>query len=173
MRRQLVLVAFVALLGGCATALESVYIPADSSGWKLGYGSDRRGQTIAEYVPSNESINNWTKLLTIQFLEGENRSPSAVMDDLKSRMQSRCPGSYWSVISQDSVSILYEWNIKGCSPNPDQHEIARLLKGNDGVHRIAYVEKTSAMNQAIREKWIASFKEAYVEKGGKKVVLVP
>lgn len=173
MRRQLALVAFAALLGGCATALESVYIPADSSGWKLGYGSDRRGQTIAEYVPSNESINNWTKLLTIQFLEGESRSPSAVMDSLKSKMQSRCPGAQWSVVSQDSVSILYEWSIKGCSPNPDQHEIARLLKGNDGVHRIAYAEKTSAMTQATREKWIAWFKDAYVEKGGKKVVLAP
>lgn len=173
MRHQFALLAFTALLGGCATALESVYVPADSSGWKFGSGSDRRGQTIAEYVPSNESINSWTKLLTIQFLEGERRTPTAVMEDLKTRMKARCPDSYWGVIAQDSSSTLYEWKITNCSANPDQHEIARLLKGNDGAHRIAYTEKTGAIDPSIREKWIASFKEAYVEKGGKKVVLAP
>lgn len=62
MRRRFVLLAVGTLLGGCATALETVYVPADSPGWKFGYGSDRRGQTIAEYVPRNESINNWTSV---------------------------------------------------------------------------------------------------------------
>ena len=173
MSHQLAILAFIALLSGCATSLESVYVPADSLGWKLGSSSDRRGQTIAEYVPSNESINNWSKLLTIQFLEGERRNPTAVMEDLKALMKARCPNSYWGVIAQNSTSTLYEWKITNCSANPDQHEIARLLRGNDGEHRIAYTEKTNAMNPATREKWIASFKEAYVLKGGKKVVLAP
>ncbi len=171
MRRLFASLAITTLLGGCVTAIETVNIPTDPSGWKFGSGSNRRGQTIAEFVPHDESIDNWTRLLTIQFLETEIRSPAVVMDDLKSKMQARCPDSYWSIINQDSVSILYEWNIKNCSLNPDQHEIARLLKGNDGLHRVAYTELTTAINPSTREKWITSFKEAYVEKNGKKVVL--
>jgi len=170
---RLWLLCLVLLTSSCATTIETVYVPSDPSGWKFGAGSDRLNQTIAEFVPSNESIDNWTRLLTIQFLEGEKRSPVTLMEDLKSRMQARCPGSYWGVISQDSLSTLYEWKITGCSDNPDQNEIARLLKGNDGLHRIAYTEKTRAMDAASRDKWITIFKDAYVEKGGKKVVLTP
>jgi hypothetical protein len=170
---RLWLLCIVLLTTNCANTIETVYIPSDSSGWKFGSGSDRRNHTIAEFVPSDESIDNWTRLLTIQFIEGESRSPQSLMDVLKSTMLERCPGSYWEVISQDSLSTLYEWKITNCSDNPDQHEIARLLRGNDGLHRIAYTEKTSEMDAATHEIWISTFKDAYVEKGGKKVVIVP
>lgn len=166
-----------ALLGivicGCATTIETAFVPGDSSGWKLGYGSDRRGRTIAEYVPHHESIDNWSRLLTIQFLEGERSSPLAVMERLRSRIQTRCPGASWSVIRQETSSVLYEWKISGCPGNPDQNEIARLLRGNDGVHRIAYVEKVLNMATAERDKWVNAFSNAYVVKGGQRVVLAP
>lgn len=148
-------------------------ILGDSSDWKLGSGSDRKGRTIAEYVPSSESINNWSKLLTIQFLEGEQSSPLAVMDEVKSKMQARCPDVAWNIIHQQPSDVLYEWKISGCSGNPDQHEIARLLTGSDGVHRIAYVEKVLSIAPVERDKWIRAFSDAYVEKGGQRVVLAP
>jgi len=173
MLQRNILIFAVMLFAGCATTLESVYVPGDSSGWKMGFGSDRRGQTIAEYVPANESINNWSKLLTIQFLEGERRSPPIVMEDLKRSMQTRCPGSFWNIIQQDSASVLYEWKIADCANNADQHELARLLKGNDGVHRIAYTEKTKAISSVVRDKWINALTGAYVVKGSKKVALTP
>lgn len=96
-----------------------------------------------------------------------------VMEDIKASMQARCPGSFWNIINQDSASVMYEWKIVDCASNPDQHEIARLLKGNDGVHRIAYTEKTKALSSVVRDKWINALTDAYVEKGGKKVVLTP
>lgn len=167
----------VMLLGivgaGCAITLETVFIPTDSSGWKFGSGSDRKGRTIAEYVPSNESINNWSKLLTIQFLEGERSSPFAVMEAIRSRIQARCPGTAWNVIRQETSSVLYEWRISDCPGNTDQHEIARLLKGNDGIHRIAYVAKVPNIAAAERERWLNALSDAYVEKGGQRVVLDP
>lgn len=159
------------VLAGCATSLETVFIPGDSSGWKFGSGSDRKGQTLVEYVPRDESINNWSKLLTIQFLEDAQSTPGALMEAARTRMQARCPNVSWNVIREDTTSVLYEWKISGCSGNPDQNEIARLLKGNDGVHRIAYVEKTSNITAPEREKWIKAFSDAYVEKDGQRVVL--
>ena len=173
MFRQYILILATLLTTGCATTMETVYVPADSAGWKLGYGSDHSNQTIAEYVPTNESINSWSKLLTIQFLEGVTQSPSVVMENLKARRQALCPGSNWNVISHDNTSVLYEWKVVGCSGNADQHEIARLLKGNEGVHRIAYVEKTSAIDPVTRERWIKAFTDAYVERDGKKIILSP
>jgi len=34
-----------------------------NSGWKIGYGSDRRGKTIIELIPTEEDISNWSKML--------------------------------------------------------------------------------------------------------------
>jgi hypothetical protein len=161
-----------ALLWGCSTTLETVAVPTDSSGWKLGAGSDRKGRTIAEFVPRNETINNWTRLFTIHFIEGERSPPLEVMRPLQAAMQKRCPGSTWSVLRQDALSVLYEWRISGCGNNPDQHEIARLLKGNDGVHRVAYVQKP-IIPEDERAKWLKALSEAYVEKAGKRVVVAP
>lgn len=172
-RKQVAVALLGIVISGCATTIETAFVPGDSSGWKLGHGSDRRGRTIAEYVPHYESINNWSKLLTIQFLEGERSPPLAVMERLRSRIQTRCPGAFWSIIRQEPSSVLYEWKISGCPGNPDQNEIARLLRGNDGVHRIAYVEKVPNMTAAERDKWINAFSDAYVVKGGQRVVLAP
>jgi hypothetical protein len=125
------------------------------------------------YVPREESISNWTKQFTIQFHEDVKASPIAWMTDLRSLMQKRCPGSYWQVLNQDSASVLYEWKISGCGGNPNQHEIARLLKGNDGLHRIAYVEHASTIDPAVRDQWIKAFSDAYVHKNGKRIVTAP
>jgi hypothetical protein len=95
------------------------------------------------------------------------------MKKLQAMMQTRCPGSMWNIIRQDPVSVLYEWKISRCGNNPDQHEVARLLKGNDGVHRVAYVEKVNSLPASERERWIKVFSDAYVEKGGQKVVIAP
>jgi hypothetical protein len=170
MRHTVALVCLV--LAGCSTTLETVFVRADSSGWKLGAGSDRPGQTIAEYVPRGESINNWTQLLSIQFLEGETSRPREVMRKLQTLMQTRCPGSMWDVVHEDSASVLYEWRITKCGASADQHEVARLLKGNDGVHRVAYVQKPSIPVDE-RARWIKALSDAYVEKAGQRVVVAP
>ena len=169
---RIILILCITTLSGCATTLETVYVPTENSGWKVGYGTNKLGTTIIEYIPSNESIDNWSKLLTIQLLEGKNRSPLLFMEDLKTRMQVRCPGSFWNIIKQDSTSTLYEWKIADCGDNPNQHEIARLLKGNDALHRIAYTAITQ-ITETERAKWLKAFSEAYVEKSGQRVIVNP
>src|SRR5882672_10291467 len=156
----------VMVLSGCATSLESaaLHLAGGAGKWKVAGGSERRGQTIAEFVPPGESIDNWSHLLTIQFIEQKGTSPLVVMAQLRDAMQTRCPGSSWHIIQQDSLSVLYEWSIAGCGGNPDQHEIARLLKGNDGIQRLAYAVKSAELVPSEREQWIKAFSDAYVVK---------
>ena len=167
--------AVLLALAGCATQLETATFraPDDSGKWKAAGGSDRRGRTIAEFVPQNESIDNWSRLLTVQFIERQGVSPVEFMTQLRATMQNRCPGTAWRIVQQDSTSVLYEWSIAGCGANPDQHEIARLLKGNDGIQRIAFTRKGAELEPNEREQWVRTFSEAYVVKGGQKVVVAP
>ena len=167
--------AFVVALSGCATALEtaSLHLSDTDGKWKPAGSSERRGRTLAEFVPPDESISNWSRLLTIQFIEQKGVSPPVVMDQLRAAMQSRCPDSPWQVIQQDPTSVLYEWSITHCGNNPDEHEIARLLKGNDGIQRVAFTRKGAELAPSEREQWIRALSEVYVVKDGQRVVVAP
>jgi hypothetical protein len=172
-RPAIALATTVLSAAALAAAIETVYVPAESKGWKLGHGSNRAGRTIAEFIPTSESIRSWSRMFTIQFLEGERSPPAAVMKVLQSQMLGRCPNTKWVIVSEDAVSVTYEWSIADCSGQADQHEVARLLKGNDGVHRIAYVRKVSQLEADERERWLKWFADAYVEKAGKRVSVAP
>jgi len=118
-----------------------------------------------ERIPQEETSNNWKKMVTIQFLEGERRSPREFMDELKALMMQRCPAVKWTLLESSDTNVLYEWSIKNCPGQEDQTELSRLLRGNDGLHRIAYAEKVSQLPKDTQDRWVANLKSAYLVKG--------
>lgn len=168
---RLISISLVLLLSCCATTLETVYVPAENTGWKQGYGVNKPGVTLIEYIPSNESIDNWSRIFTIQFLEGMRDSTSTTSQTLRSIMLTNCPNTKWDVIAEENSSVTYERATLGCKGG-NEYEIARLLKGNDGIHRISYTAK-NPISEAERNKWLKAFSEAYVEKGGHRVIVSP
>lgn len=165
------LIFLVLLLSSCATTLETVYIPAENAGWKQGYAVNKSGVTLIEYIPANESIENWSRIFTIQFLQGMRESTSTTAKTLRSIMLKNCPNTQWEVITEESLSVTYERKTLACKGG-DEYEIARLLKGNDGIHRISYTAK-NPIPEAERNKWLKALAEAYVEKGGQRVIVNP
>ena len=161
-------VAILLSLAACAVPLESIYAPADTTGWKVAHAQDVRGAgNIVERIPVNETLQNWTKMVTVQFFENERQTPQTMMDRLRARMLQRCPGAIWNQLESDRTSVLYEWRIASCPGEQDQHELSRLLQGNDGLHRIAYTEKVANLPANVRARWIDTLKGAYVVKGGR------
>lgn len=169
--RFLFVAACLALAGCFTIPLESVYVPTKTSDWKFASGSDRPGRTVAEFIPPNEVISNWSRILTIQFFEGDRESPAQVMGNLHRILQSTCPDVKWDVLSGSDTSITYRWSVVKCSGQDDQIEIARLLRGNDGIHRIAYARKGTHLAPGEGEDWVEVFSKAYVLKGGKQISL--
>jgi hypothetical protein len=172
MIRGALLVAALAVTG-CATTLETVYVPAENSGWKIGHGTNRANATLLEFIPSEETISSWSRMFTIQFLEGARDAPRDFARVLQAQATSRCSNTRWNVLSEDASSITYQWSISDCPGHVDETEIARLLKGNDGLHRIAYVRKGPTLEASEQAKWLEAFSKAYVEKGGRRVVVAP
>ena len=58
-----------------------------------------------------------------------------------------------------------------CNKKVTQHEIARFIKGNDGLHRVALTQKSEKISGNTRKQWLASLKKAYVVKGGARVTI--
>jgi len=159
------------LLTSCATSLEYVSVQGKLSGWKIGHQEREKftNSSIREFIPANETIQNWSKMISIQYISGRKDNPEVFMNALKSRMEQQCKNTTWKTISKDKNSILYEWKISNCSPNSDQHEIARLFLGNDGLHRAAYTEKVKTMPNEIQKEWVNKLSNAYLAKDGKRV----
>jgi len=116
-------------------------------------------------VRKGESINNWTELFSIFNLPLTSSSPprEQLMNELKEKMQNRCPNVVWSVIQVGPNDILYEWRIVTCSPHPDQHEIARIVDGKQNRFRIAYTAKTTELSADKRKEWIDNLLAAKFE----------
>src|SRR5713101_3220729 len=121
---------------GCATpktpeSLTFTFPPKNKEEWVKGSESEDRKQKmfLVEFVRKGETVQNWTALFSIfNFLPRES-SPTReqLMDDLKAKMQQRCPNVVWKLIEQRSNDRLYELPLTKCGPHPDQHEIARIV----------------------------------------------
>jgi hypothetical protein len=163
------LIGVVLFAAGCAipTPMETVLLPADKSEWKMGYAKDFGGGkgAIMEHIPKSEAISNWSKMVTVQFLENSKEDPKVLMIKLREQMTSRCKETKWNILEENTTSVLYEWRISNCRPHDDQHEIARLLKGNEGLHRVAYTEKVTSIQEGTRNLWIKWLKENICCKG--------
>jgi hypothetical protein len=165
------------LLAACATPLEAVRLALPDTPLALGYQADQPGRgTIREFLPPNENIESWRHLLTIQFFEGERRSPETMVDALHQLALAHGGTLQWQVLERDADSVTYEWSLVDCkkpgAEYQDQAEVARMLRGNDGLHRVAYTERARQMDSAARDKFLKAIAEAIVMKDGKRIELV-
>ena len=158
----------------CATdvacAQESLIGGYDLEEWTPANQSGNRTQRIIEFVQNGQAIESWTELLTIQTLKMPRKPPAvdALVAAAADTVIKRCPGKVTSnVIAREESastvkSVLFEWSVKDCPPDADQHEVARILYGKFNIFRIAYVAKTSLLEPEKREKWIAKLNEAEI-----------
>ena len=164
------LILITIILASCSTSIEYVRIPGTFDGWKVGhqYINHRSADAsnIREFIPHNEKIDNWSKIITIQYMDGIKIEPESMMLNLEKDMKKRCQQTKWEVIKRFKTSILYEWSIKDCPPESDQHEISRLFLGKEGAHRVSYTEKTQIIEPTTRNKWIEKLSTSRVEKDG-------
>ncbi len=173
MRHPLTLSVLLTLaLFACSTPLETVRIPASVEGWVVAHAQDKAGTgNITEFIRGGQTLQNWSEMITIQFLENTKTSPADFMAQLEKAMRERVPSVNWKVIAGDEESILYEWQFSGVAKQPDQHEIARLLRGNDGLHRVAYTKRGAPLSSEGRMEWIGYLRGAAVFKDGKPIDL--
>lgn len=155
------------LLSCAAPVSEKVRLPGEFTGWKLGHKSRDRldSSTRWEHIPEHEYISNWSRLFTIEFYDTRLKDPEILMNKLKSRIARRCPSLEWKVLEKQAGSILYEWHSRGCTRYQERHELARLIRGQQGMHRVAYTEKTRQIAPQTYQLWKKKLLGAYLETG--------
>ncbi len=139
--------------------------------WTIGNQTSDQNQRVTEFVRPNENIDNWTELLTSQIIrKSSNVEPIDVfVARIHNEDRKLCPeGFEQKVISRgqktdtEEASVIYEWEMKNCAPNADQHEVAKIIYGKFSIFRLAYVERTKKLSPEKRQKWINNLKEAKI-----------
>ena len=168
---KLLSLSLVIFLVGCATTNEYLSVPIIdkdiSIGWKLGhqYREPFNASNIREFVPNNESIKNWSKLFTIQFIKkAKNKWDLALsIESKKHDLIKICPNLNWMIIETSNTSIIYEWKIKDCTGHANQHNIGRMFKGEDGLHHVFFIAKTDQLDPNLKSNWLNSLKHSTIK----------
>jgi len=182
MKNIFVFILIAIISSGCAS-LEYISVPMDPTDpteWKVGFQTRPKSfgdaSYIRELIPKDDNIKNWSKLVTIQYIHGKsNVAPKEFVTALINNIKKSCSDAEWSIIESSTRSIIYEWSTKECKPptkssSPNiftpQHEVARIIFGNEGIHKASYNEKTKNLNPDIRDRWISVIRKSSVKKDG-------
>jgi len=124
---------------------------------------------LVESIPTEERWDRWVHMVTTQFLEGAEETPRELMERILARYAERCSALESTVLAEDEASLTYEWWIDACPSAPDQHEVARILRGDHGLHRVAFVARGPRMSPELRGEWLDRLAGARVLERGEAV----
>ncbi|NIO43916.1 MAG: hypothetical protein GTO41_29485, partial [Burkholderiales bacterium] len=138
----------------------------DGRAWYIARHSDDASLTLTQWLPAGQTSARWTELVALQLFASQ-QSPNQVFADLRKNVERRCPRVVRTTLQRDLQSILYEWQIKDCASRLDQHEIAKLVRSDEGVYQISYSTRGVVLNPDGRDRWIqllASFEPSALKR---------
>ena len=130
------------------------------------YAGRYDGNSIIEAVPKGQTLKKFTDMLTIQFRGFDPRAGGHLtaleyMKVFKNMAKERSPKIVWKVIKKNSSNdVVYEWRIQNSPEIEDQHEIARIIITDKGLHRVAFVKKVPQLSLEERQEWIQALSKA-------------
>ncbi len=170
MKKIITFLFLIPLLSCVSVPIEGLYTEIETENWVVGFEKDfgsGKGY-IREFVPKGESIFEWSKLVSIEFLEGDSRSPGEYINTFRIQRKNQCPGTSFEIINKSQYFVTYLFNFPECMGNSTQSEISRLYKGNDGLHRLSYSEKSTFLSESVIAFWLSEFDRSYITKGSNK-----
>jgi len=139
----------------------------DGRKWAVGNSKQVGSEAVIEYVLPGETVTNWTELVTSQFVGNMDRfAPEQWLTMFTDSMAEKYATFKWERHLAKDGSVLFEWQHQGGSQWPAQHEVKRVVKQGGTVYILAYVKKTSHLEEAKRQKWIDLLNEATIVQHG-------
>lgn len=138
-------------------------LKGDDKMWKIGSQFHVDSQEIAQYIPENETINNWTELFTIQTMENARLDPLNVFHLLLKELGNIGSGANivgHRIISNDDRGLLAEWWIDQQAPT-DQHEWIRIFNAGSSTAILRYTTKKTDKLDESAKVWIPILMGAY------------
>ncbi len=164
--------------------------------------------SLTEIIPANENEENWTNMISLQYMHGVTVSPKIALQNLSKRAKTQCGDKFkYTILSEKEKSIVFEWRVTNCKQQDymkhilrgisvndcnlnyftgliwegsnvmepscnvkaNQIEIASFILGKEGLHRVAYTEKSNSINKKKYNTWVKRLEETTLWKGDKQI----
>jgi hypothetical protein len=125
----------------------------DGRAWHIARHADDARLTLTQWLLAGQTTRHWTERVALKLFDSQ-ESPDHVLADLREQLKRSCPKVAWTTLQKDLQSILYEWQVKDCVSHSDQHEIANLVRSDEGVYRISYSARGVTLSPDSRDRWI-------------------
>ena len=136
----------------------------DPKAWEIGHQARDQNQIVVEFVRPGETVNSWTELLTMQVIcrSSTKGSLDELVPKLLADLSKRCPSMKWNVVHRNFSSdteeegMVYEWLLKDCPPDADQHEMPKPglvdLRPQRRVERPPQIDACNLGAQRVAER---------------------
>jgi hypothetical protein len=151
------------MLFGCAagaSAQPSIeaenLLVAPPKDFKIGYQSTHDNRTMTEMVPTGESVEDWTQMLTVQVYRHATVNSATFLAGVGKRYIDACPGAtakgiYTGTTNSYMVSML----VLKCPKNPATQKpettAFRVIKGNDALYSVQRAWRSDPSDKEIDE----------------------
>lgn len=153
-----------------ANAGEAAKPVFDGRQWELGWSQNKNaagtGQLVFdEYVLKGETVENWSELVTIQFFPGLNQQTNLDVFEgsLKNNIMNVCPAAVWDSFEQQKNERYWQFTVTNCKGQPNQSELVRAVKTNEGIHLFHYAIKKAPMPEDVRKTWLSNLKSMKID----------
>jgi hypothetical protein len=109
-------------------------------GFKVGFNESRNGMNMQEWVPANETVQNWTEMVTVQiFLNRKDLDPVQFLATMEKQWAGACRGSTATppatgkTNGYTSATMLLRCPVLASSGKPET-TMMKAIKGNDSFY---------------------------------------
>lgn len=124
--------------------------------WKLDYSAEAPHHVLHEYVTGGENVDNWTELLTLEYMPATPITPKEFVERYIEMLKSKVPSTVavnYKILRADEGAALFEWWIKKPAALA-QHEYYKLVKYPKYTRILRYTTKHLATVDKNKVFWI-------------------
>jgi hypothetical protein len=162
MQRMLIRIAAILLASMAGVAWGQALIDAENllfgppPGFKIGYQSSHDNQSITEWVPSGETVEDWTQMATVLVFRHASVDAATFLQSIGKRWFSDCPGSGAKGIFTDQVNgYVVSMLLLRCPRNPStgkpETTAFRVIKGNDALYTVQRAFRADLSDKDLEE----------------------
>ena len=109
--------------------------------FKIGFQSNRDNRLMTEWVPTAETVEDWTQMLTVQIYRGAAVDSATFLQGVGKRYMDTCPGTtakgiFTGQVNGYVVSMLVLKCPKTPATGKPETTAFRVIKGNDALYSV-------------------------------------
>ena len=127
------------LAAQAAQAAEMASFGEPPKDFKIGYQTEQNGMVMVELVPQKQTVDNWTKMITLQSMAGAKPGVAAFGNNLSTLWKNTCPGGSFDTVQEGKENgYPFALWMMACENNPSSNKpewtLVRAVQGNDGLY---------------------------------------